>query len=161
MIFTSVFLLICSSTINGQDQKIISLKEIYSIALNCYVDSILRAHEYDRSELPRKYKYLKFIAVADTSISNYLPDTTRYILWKKVEPKNFFKTKNLKKSSKIVFLKSVETEDRITKVPILIYYSHNKETISYSRIYYVLFSYQNDTNAYLLNGIKYQGGIIR
>jgi hypothetical protein len=161
LIFTSILLLICFSTIYGQGQQIISKKEIYTIALNCYVDSVLKAYEYDRSGLARRYRYLKFIAVADTSISNYLPDMTRYILWKKVEPKEFFKTKNLQKSSKVVFLRSAETDNEITKVPILIYYSHNKEIISYSRIYYVLFSYQNDINAYLLNGIKYQGGITR
>jgi len=160
-IFTSILLLICFSTINGQDQQIISKKEIYSTALNCYVDSILKAYEYDRSELPRRHRYLKFIAVADTSISNYLPDMTKYILWKKVEPKKFSKTKNLKKYSKVVFLRSAENDNGITKVPILIFYSHDKETIFYSSIYNVLFSYQYETNAYLLNGIKYQGGIIR
>ena len=147
--------------INGQGQKINFEKEVYSKALNCYVDSILKSYEFDRSEFPEKFRYLKFMVVADSSISNYCLDTTKFIIWKKVEPHNFFKVKRLNRFGKIIFLKPAEITDEIIRIPVLIYYSHNKDSIFYSSVYHVYFKYSCAKRDFLLDKIEYQGGIIR
>ena len=155
-----IFLLILSSTY-GQDSKNIFSNEVYSRALNCYLDTILKAYQFDRSEFPKKHRYLKFIVVSDSSISNHLPDTTNYIVWSKVETNRFSKVKNLKRFSKIIFLRQAEVKDELVKVPVLIYYSHHKDSIFYRSIYYFIFKYSCAMEDLILDEIEYGGGIIR